>query len=233
MAAIGLAALAAAGPLAVPADPVAAHDPPGPAATAPSLSSTPSLSVIKHAPDFALPDTSGRVVRLSALRGQVVVVSFVYTQCTTACPILTRRLALLQQRLARAGLQPRFVSITVDPERDTAGALERYAAAMGADRRRWHFLRDEPALVAPVLAAWDEWTRRQGDGEIDHPARLYLIDARGDVREIYALAFFDERQAELDIRALLREPLTRRRRAAARRARPVCPTAWARRAGAA
>jgi cytochrome oxidase Cu insertion factor (SCO1/SenC/PrrC family) len=115
-------------------------------------------------------------------------------------------MALLQQRLARAGLRARLVSITVDPERDTATALERYAAAVGADRARWHFLRDEPALLAPVLAAWDEWARRERDGGIDHPARLHLVDARGDVHEIYALAFFDERQAELDIRALLREP---------------------------
>ncbi|MBI4271464.1 MAG: SCO family protein, partial [Candidatus Rokubacteria bacterium] len=41
---------------------------------------------------------------------------------------------------------------------------------------------------------------------IDHPARLYLLDPAGRVREIYSLSFFDERQAFLDIRALLREP---------------------------
>ena len=39
-------------------------------------------------------------------------------------------------------------------------------------------------------------------GELDHPARLHLIDAAGRVREIYSLAFFDEEQAFLDIAAL-------------------------------
>jgi len=40
---------------------------------------------------------------------------------------------------------------------------------------------------------------------MDHPARVYLFDRAGRVREIYALEFFDQRQAWLDVRALLRE----------------------------
>lgn len=59
-----------------------------------------------------------------------------------------------------------------------------------------------------MLAQWDEWTRPLPSGDLDHPARLHLIDARGRVPEIYSLEFFDEHQAELDIRALLREALT-------------------------
>jgi protein SCO1/2 len=66
-------------------------------------------------------------------------------------------------------------------------------------------LREERQKLQPVLAAYDEWTRPQPDGEIDHPARLYLIDRRGRIREIYSISFFDERQAFLDIQTLLRE----------------------------
>lgn len=40
-------------------------------------------------------------------------------------------------------------------------------------------------------------------GELDHPARVYLIDQRGNIREIYSLAFFNEKQALIDIKALL------------------------------
>ena len=60
--------------------------------------------------------------------------------------------------------------------------------------------------MRPVVAAYDEWTRPQAGGEIDHPARLYLIDPRGRVREIYSISLFDERQAYFDIQALLPEP---------------------------
>lgn len=115
---------------------------------------------------------------------------------------LQRRLIEVRLLRSRVGL----VSVTVDPGRDSAEALARYANAFGADPEGWRFLRESPERLGSVLAAYDEWTRVLPGGEIDHPARLYLIDARGRIREIYSLALFDERQAFLDIQALLREP---------------------------
>src|SRR5439155_486363 len=91
---------------------------------------------------------------------------------------------------------PRAARAHDAPERAGAGALP----------GGWTFLRDRPDALRPVLAAWDEWTRPLPGGEIDHPARLYLIDGAGRIREIYSLALFDERQALLDIRALLGRP---------------------------
>jgi protein SCO1/2 len=172
-----------------------------------TLSPAPSLPVIKPAPDFVLSDTAGRPVRLAALRGRVVLVSFIYTNCADACPLVSQRMSLLRQRLIRAGLSAntRLISITVDPERDSAEALERYAQHFRRDAAGWRFLRDAPERMRPVLVAYDEWTRPLPNGDIDHPARLYLVDPAGTIREIYSLAFFDERQAFLDIRALLRE----------------------------
>jgi protein SCO1/2 len=93
----------------------------------------------------------------------------------------------------------------VDPDRDSAEVLGRYAGRFGAGSDGWRFLREEPERLQQVLAAYDEWTRPQPDGEIDHPARLYLVDRKGNIREIYSLSFFDERQAFRDIQALLKE----------------------------
>jgi cytochrome oxidase Cu insertion factor (SCO1/SenC/PrrC family) len=173
-----------------------------------ALSVAPSLPVIKPAPDFTLLNTVNQPVHLSDLRGQVVLLSFIYTSCTSACPLLTSRMSALWARLKRDGTaarQVRFLSITVDPARDSAAALEGYAKRFKADPARWSFLREERQKLQPVLAAYDEWTRPQPNGEIDHPARLYLIDRRGRIREIYSISFFDERQAFLDIKTLLRE----------------------------
>ena len=188
---------------------VAAHqDPPSAQSDHPALAPAPKLPLIKPAPDFTLLDTSGRPTQLSELRGHVVLISFIYTACSSACPLLTQRMALLQARLARGGLrrpEAHFLSITVDPYRDSAEVLGRYAGRFGAGSDGWRFLREEPERLQPVLAAYDEWTRSQPDGEIDHPARLYLVDRRGNIREIYSLSFFDERQAFRDIQALLKE----------------------------
>jgi protein SCO1/2 len=181
-----------------------------PSANTFALGEHPSLAVIRAAPDFNLLDTSGHELMLSRLRGRVVLLNFIYTSCTTTCPLLTQQMALVQDRLKRAGLWPRsisFLSVTVDPERDSAAALADYAESFNAADPNWGFLRDEPMRLRSVLAAYDEWTKPLPDGELDHPARVYLIDRRGNVREIYALAFFDERQAFIDIRTLIAEPL--------------------------
>lgn len=192
----------AAGPAAAHRD----HAEPRVAVDAPNVSATPWLPVIGKAGEIVLTDTGGKRVSLRGLRGKVVLVSFIYTQCTTACPLLTWRMALLQKRLREARAEPvHFLSITVDPARDTAKVLGDYAARFGIEGKPWRFLRGEPQALAPVLAAYGEWTRRLADGDLDHPARLFLVDARGDIREIYSLAFFDEAQAFQDIRALLGE----------------------------
>src|SRR5258708_35892687 len=97
-----------------------------------------------------------------------------------------------------------LLSVTVDPTRDSAAALASYASRFGADPAVWKFLRDSPEAMTPVLGAYREWTRPMKDGDLDHPARVHLIDADGQIREIYSLAFFDPRQAFIDIRSLAR-----------------------------
>ena len=171
-----------------------------------ALSANPRLAVIADAPDFALHDPTGKLVRLSDLRGKTVLVAFIYTTCTTTCPILSRQMAKLQGQLKRETLLPGRVmmySVTVDPARDSAPVLARYASDLHADAAGWIFLRDGAETLTPVLDAYREWTKAMPDGEIDHPARVYLIDARGRIREIYSLAFFDPRQALIDIRTLV------------------------------
>jgi protein SCO1/2 len=166
----------------------------------------PHLPVIKPAPDFILADTANRDFALSMLRGRVVLLSFIYTGCTTTCPLLMQRMTVLADELRQAGLwgpSASFVSVTVDPDRDTTAVLSAYAEGYEAIDPNWRFLHGEPARLRPVLVSYDEWTRPLPDGEIDHPARVYLIDRNGNIREIYALGFFDEHQALIDMRALL------------------------------
>src|SRR3989442_1646737 len=79
-------------------------------------SPSPSLAVIGPAPPFTLVDPTGRSVSLADYAGRVVLLSFVYTTCRSACPLVTQRMAVLQRRLREAGLfgsRVGFVSITV------------------------------------------------------------------------------------------------------------------------
>ncbi len=178
------------------------------APTEPAVSANPNLSVIARAPDFALRDTKGSTVRLSDYRGRVVLLAFVFTTCPGVCPLISRQMAALQAGLKEAGLfgrQANLLSVSVDPETDTAKVLVEYAQKFGADAAGWRFLRETPEKTKPVLKAYDEWTKLLPKGELDHPARVYLIDRKGNIREIYSLAFFNEKQALIDIRTLLGE----------------------------
>src|SRR4029077_159868 len=66
----------------------------------------PSLPIIKTAPDIDLRDAGDRPIALSRLRGDVVLVNFIYTTCTTTCPLLTQRMAILAEHLKEAGFWP-------------------------------------------------------------------------------------------------------------------------------
>jgi protein SCO1/2 len=174
------------------------------------LTANPKLSVIARAPEFTLHDTLGEQIRLSDYRGRAVLLAFIFTSCKSACPLISQQMATLQGELKRAALFPAkagLLSVTVDPQIDTAEILARYAKNFGADPAGWRFLYDGPEQLKVVLAAYDEWTKALPGGGLDHPARVYLIDPQGNIREVYSLAFFNERQAYLDIRALLREKL--------------------------
>ena len=173
-----------------------------------AISANPRLSVIAHAPAFTLRDTSGNAVRLSDYQGRVVLLAFIFTSCPGVCPLISQQMSALQAGLKQAGLfgqQANLVSVTVDPETDTAKVLAEYAQKFGADPTGWRFLRETPAKTQPVLKAYDEWTKLLPKGELDHPARVYLIDQKGNIREIYSLAFFNEKQALIDMQKLLTE----------------------------
>jgi protein SCO1/2 len=179
-----------------------AADVPGP------VSANPNLSVIARAPAFTLHDTSGKAVQLSDYRGRVVLLAFIFTTCPGVCPLISQQMSVLQTGLKQEGLfgsQANLISITVDPATDTTAVLADYASTYGADAAGWRFLRESPERTKPVLEAYDEWTKLLPKGEIDHPARVYLIDQKGNIREIYSLAFFNETQALIDMRKLLGE----------------------------
>ena len=91
-------------------------------------------------PDFTFTERSGRKVTLADLKGKVWVAQFFYTHCTDICPLIVPQMGLLHLEYLndpefRSAV--RFVSITVDPERDTPQVLKKYAEHFSAEHGRW------------------------------------------------------------------------------------------------
>ena len=109
------------------------------------------LPTIGAAPDFALTSQDGAEVTLGDFRGKVVAVTFIYISCPDVCPMLSDKMARVQDELgADFGSKVAFLSITVDPERDTPEVLKEYAEALDADLAGWSFLTGTPAAVRDV-----------------------------------------------------------------------------------
>jgi protein SCO1/2 len=164
------------------------------------------LPVIGEAPDFTLISQDGGPLSLSGLRGKVVAVTFIYTYCPDTCPLLTDKMARIQDRLgADFGSRIAFVSITVDPERDTPQVLRQYAENYGADLRGWHFLTGEAAAIADVERRYGVVARKAPDGSVDHTFLTSLIDSKGNLRVQYLGYRFDPEEFRHDLLDLVGE----------------------------
>lgn len=171
-----------------------------------------ALADIGPAPPVALTDAAGQPFVLADLRGKAVIVSFVYTTCTGSCPATTFSLTRVQRSLKEAGIWAKrveFVSISLDPERDTPEVLAAYARNYQADPAAWHFLTGPPDRVAKVVAAWGMWAKIGPSGTLDHPSRIFLVDPQGRQREIYNLEFLKPASVLHDVQAVLAEEADR------------------------
>ncbi len=111
--------------------------------------------------DLELVTQDGETVRFytDVLKDQVVLISFIFTNCGNACPMQTRSLVDVSELLGEeARKSVRFISISIDPERDTPAAMKAFAIKHGADQPGWLFLTGEPAKVNQVVKKLGQYT---------------------------------------------------------------------------
>jgi protein SCO1/2 len=179
----------------------------GPVAHAHDAHNEQRLPVIGPAPQFALASQDGARVTLADYHGRVVAVTFIYTSCTDTCPLLTDKMARVQDALgADFGSKIAFVSITVDPVRDTPKVLKQYAQNFGANLGGWAFLTGDPAEIREVERRYGVFAAPAADGTINHTFLTSLIDADGTLRVQYVGYRFDQEEFRNDLLSLLGEP---------------------------
>lgn len=137
--------------------------------------------------DFELTAHDGRPFRLSDARGKVVLLFFGYTSCPDICPMTLATIRQVEERLGprRDGLLTVFVS--VDPERDTPAALERYLGHFGLNAVA---VTGPPPKLDPVVSQYKAFYEIVAadtamDYLVDHSTTLYLIDRQGKVRHLF------------------------------------------------
>jgi protein SCO1/2 len=148
--------------------------------------------VMGEIPAFSLVDQDGNPFGSEDLSGSVYVANFFFTSCSTICPPMMRAVAGLRDRYRDEGIEGvRLVSITVDPETDTAERLADYAARYSAEPPRWTLLTGDPEEIRRVAvegfrtAMGDRVEVADGFFDIAHSGKLVLVDGQGRVRGYY------------------------------------------------
>ncbi len=133
------------------------------------------------APDFALRDQAGRLVRMSSRRGRFTLVTFLYTNCPDVCPLIA---AHLNAALRRVG-DTRVLAVSVDPKGDTPAAVRRFVAVHRLVPR-FRYLSGSAAQLQPVWAAYHISADPQhGTTAVGHSAFVLLVDPQGVERLVY------------------------------------------------
>ncbi|MDP6459662.1 MAG: SCO family protein [Candidatus Hydrothermarchaeota archaeon] len=168
------------------------------------------LTPAKPAPDFTLTNQFGEEVSLSDFRGKVVVMSFLYTNCPTVCPIITSKFISAAEELGdSAGRDVVFVAVTVDPERDTTDKIRRYSEEKGM-LDKWHYFTGGRVEVERVWSDYNIYVNKSstdasGNYLVDHTATVIGIGKRGNLRLVFPGAIWDPKDLADDLRLLMKE----------------------------
>jgi len=134
-------------------------------------------------PDFSVTTAEGKALSLSDLRGNVVVLTFIYTRCPLPdfCPLLDKKFAELAGKFGAVpewGEHVRLLSVSFDPEHDTPEVLRAHALRQNAKAPLWTF----------AVAAHEELSKVAGPlglkygatpNEIIHTLSTAIIDTQG------------------------------------------------------
>lgn len=114
----------------------------------------------KSTKDYQIPyieliDATSKKVNLrNELDKTPVVVNFIFTSCTTICPIMSSAFAQLQNKLAKTNSDLRMISISIDPEEDTPEKLNIYSQRFKAGKQ-WQFFTGDKNDILAVQKAFD------------------------------------------------------------------------------
>jgi cytochrome c peroxidase/protein SCO1/2 len=200
------AALAAGLALAVAA--AAEPDPAPEALFEPPAAGSYELPPIRRVAEHWLLDDAGAAAPvLGIAEDEVAVVAFVWSRCGDACPLALATLQRLDRDLAaRPALaaRTRLVTVSFDPAHDTPARMAELRAHL-APQGRWAFLTPpDTAALSAVLADFGQRVERDADGaRLAHVLKVFLVDGRGDVRNVYSTGTLDPRLVAADVETVL------------------------------
>ena len=141
------------------------------------------------AAELELTNQLGQKVTLNKdLEGKILVVNFIFTNCTSPCPELTHHMAMLQKAFVKSDTAIQLITITVDPLRDSFPALRKYADKYAVNHDHWWFLTGDKKDIYNYARNELHLSVQPGDGSDEdfvHTSSFVLLDQYRYIRGIY------------------------------------------------
>jgi protein SCO1/2 len=142
-------------------------------------------------PDVPFLDQEGRKTTIASLKGQTVVLTFIYTQCPlpTFCPLMDRHFVTIQERLKAdpALSKVHLATVSFDPVTDTPPVLKKHAQQLGADLTRWTFFTGDRDDIDKFASRFGVTIARDTSDpkNITHNLRTVIIGPDGKLKKTY------------------------------------------------
>ena len=142
------------------------------------------LVVIGPAPKFELIDQNKKTITNKDYSNKVYVLEFFFATCPSICPKMNKNLIEVQNQFFG---NPNFgiVSITIDPEHDTAEVLKSHAELLGVKSSNWHFLTGDKKYIYDLAnKGFNLYAGENSkvNGGFEHSGFFALIDKKGNIR---------------------------------------------------
>jgi len=144
-----------------------------------------ALSLPAFAATPQLQDQNGRSFALDRLNGEPVVVTFIATHCKDACPLINGQFANIARTIEQQHIPMRLLTVTLDPEHDSARDMQRLAREFSADPRTWIFASGKTTDVHAIMRKFGVIAERGASGYADqHTTFVYIVDRHGKPRKV-------------------------------------------------
>ena len=167
-------------------------------------------------PNFSFLNQSNKIIHIDQFRGQVLLVTFIYTRCPLSnyCPRMSRNFADINQALAKEPqlyAKTHLLSVSFDPTYDTPSVLRSYGGAYTgkytrATFRHWDFAAPPEKELPNVLKFFLVGVTPEKNHVLAHSLSTVVITPQGKIFKWYPTNSWTPQQLLADVNTLLKDP---------------------------
>jgi protein SCO1 len=138
-------------------------------------------------PEVQLKDSKWRDYSITEFEGKYVFITFVYTSCTSVCPMLEMNMAKVYSLMPQQALGKDiiFLSISFDPARDDPAKMAEYHAYFNSDGETWRLATiPDQKQVDSLLQAFGVIVIPDGYGNLAHNSAFYVVNRQGNLEDV-------------------------------------------------